>query len=65
VAVAKIGPFSRGTRRPRGRGIPPGLRERGYIEGRTLSSSIVLAREINEQPALAELVRLNVDVIFT
>ena len=43
-----------------------GLRELGYIEGQNVVIEHRLAREISAQPALAaELVRLNVDVIFT
>ncbi|MGH2611122.1 MAG: ABC transporter substrate-binding protein, partial [Tepidiformaceae bacterium] len=63
----KIGVLQPGPRPPAWmEGFRQGLRELGYIESQSVMIEHRLARDLNEQFALAtELVRLNVEVIFT
>jgi len=65
--VPKIGLLQPGPRPPAWvEAFREGLRELGYVEGQNVVIEYRLARDLNEQSALAtELVRLGVDVIFT
>jgi putative ABC transport system substrate-binding protein len=49
----------------RGEALRAGLRQLGYVEGKNITIEFRLAKTVNQLPELAaELVRMNVDVIF-